>query len=76
MTRSRFDAVAFDSNSVEKRGKLKETFTALETMVERVLGVQETRAKAQVMAHLEEAFGWCGRAIRDQQIDSRGGDVT
>lgn len=76
MARSRFDFVQYDSTSVEKSAKVKEGFKALESLIVSTLGSQETHYKHRCMDALEEAFMFCGKMIRDQQLDSRGGAVT
>jgi len=61
----RFDYVIYDPLAVEAQAQFKEAFINLETMVETL---RHGRAKALVLAKLEEAYMWVGKAIRDEQI--------
>lgn len=63
---SRFDYVKYDEVSMEKQAKIKEAFEAVETLVD--LSINDGRAKALVLTHLEIAYMWTGKAIRDEQI--------
>lgn len=69
---SRFDYVKYDEVSMEKQAKIKEAFEAVETLVD--LSINDGRAKALVLTHLEIAYMWTGKAIRDEQI-GRGAQV-
>lgn len=72
--RSRFDLVRYDDMSIEKSARLKDAFKVVEATVERQIPF-DCHAKERVMDSLEEAFRWCSRAVRDQQLDARGGDI-
>lgn len=62
----RFSYVKYDDVSVKKQEKLKELFEAVEVYVSNTLN--DGRAKSLVLTHLEEAYMWTGKAIRDEQI--------
>lgn len=62
----RFSYVKYDAVLVTKQEKLKELFEAIEVYAQNTLN--DGRAKALVMTHLEEAYMWTGKAIRDEQI--------
>ena len=66
----RFNYVKYDEESVQAQNELKTQFENLETAVNCLL--LECRAKALVMTKLEEAYMWCGKAIRDKQIARNG----
>lgn len=64
---SRFDYVQYDENSQVAQVNLKSKFTELESVV-----LNETtpgRAQSLILTKLEEAYMWCGKAIRDDQIN-------
>lgn len=61
----RFGYVKYDAQSAAAQETLKRHFEALELLVE---GLPEGRAKSLVMTHLEEAYMWTCKAIRDEQI--------
>lgn len=67
---SRFDYVKYDENSVIAQDNLKATFEALEVLVTRE--TTPGRAQALIFTKLEEAYMWCGKAIRDDQIKRNG----
>lgn len=67
---SRFNYVAYDEISQKQQAELKSVFESAEAEVEAALSAG--RAKALVMTHLEEAYMWCGKAIRDEQLAQRG----
>lgn len=68
----RFSYIKYDDQSMAAQQKLKGMFEAVEAEVEKL---SEGRAKALVMTHLEIAYMWAGKAIRDEQI-KRTGDST
>lgn len=76
---SRFDNIKYDDRTVEKSAKIQEQFEKLEGMV---TGFPDGRSKSQILTHLETAFMWVGKALRDQQLTpgargtKRAGDVT
>lgn len=65
----RFDYVAYDPPAVVKQAELKEGFTILARLVER-LG--PSRAQSLALTKLEEAYMWVGKAIRDEQAARNG----
>jgi hypothetical protein len=62
----RFSYVKYDDVSVTKQENLKKFFEMTEELIQASL--PEGRAKSLVMTHLEEAYMWTGKAIRDEQI--------
>ncbi|TAJ75560.1 hypothetical protein EPO44_21890 [bacterium] len=62
----RFKYVKYDDISVTKQENLKRFFEQLEQLAQDSL--PEGRAKSLVMTHLEIAYMWTGKAIRDEQI--------
>lgn len=62
----RFSYVKYDAQSVAAQETLKGQFEVLETLVD---ALPNGRAKSLVMTHLEEAYMWTGKAIRDAQIE-------
>lgn len=65
----RFSYVKYDQKSTELQAKLRTQFEAIEnTLTE----LQDGRAKALVLTHLEEAYMWTGKAVRDAQIARTG----
>lgn len=64
----RFKYVKYDERSIIQQEAFKEQFEKLETMVE---DLSQGRAKSLMLTHLEEAYMWLGKAIRDEQL-SRG----
>lgn len=71
MSSGRFDYAKFDDESVVDHAAFKELFLKLEYLVAQKL--HEGRSAAMVLTHLEEAFMWVGKAIRDTQA-ARGGE--
>lgn len=68
----RFSYVKYDSASTEIQETIKKQFEAVEHIVD---ALPNGRAKSLVMTHLEEAYMWTGKAIRDDQI-SRGSQTA
>jgi len=68
---NRFDYVKYDQQAINQQNELKDNFINLEIFVN---GLKEGRAKSLVLTKLEEAYMWCGKAIRDEQI-ARNGDA-
>lgn len=66
---SRFDYVKYDHQAITDQAALKDAFETVEYIAERLTN---GRAKALVMTKLEEAYMWCGKAIRDEQIARNG----
>lgn len=63
---NRFDYVKYDETSEGKQIGFKELFKGLEQMVE--LHLPKGRPQSLVFTHLEEAYMWVGKAIRDEQV--------
>jgi len=62
---NRFDYVAYDGQAKAVQANFKEEFIKLTADVESIgLG----RATELAILHLEEAYMWIGKAIRDEQI--------
>lgn len=60
-----FDYIAFDETHTAKIKRIKAKFEELETLC-----IQELipgRPRSLVGTKLEEAYMWCGKAIRDEQ---------
>ena len=68
----RFSYVKYDDRATIQQEALKEAFEKLETMVS---DLKEGRAKSLVLTHLEEAYMWTGKAIRDEQIERTGQSI-
>lgn len=66
----RFSYVRYDERSMAKQGQLKRKFEELENLVDNLL--PEGRPKSLCMTALEEAYMWCGKGIRDDQIARTG----
>ena len=66
---SRFDYVKYDEKAAFDQAQLKTEFEAL---TELVGSLMDGRAKSLVFTKLEEAYMWCGKAIRDEQIARNG----
>lgn len=70
---SRFDYVKYDDASMIAQKELKALFEELVEAIE-----NETcagRPQALALTKLEEAYMWCGKAIRDDQIVRNGAAV-
>lgn len=61
----RFDYVKYDERSKVNQETFKKHFENLELVVD---ALPDSRAKSLVLTHLEEAYMWTGKAIRDAQI--------
>ncbi len=66
----RFDYVRYDEKAVKDQAILKCIFDDIEGMIDASL--MGGRAKTNAMNALEEAYMWCGKGIRDQQIMRNG----
>lgn len=62
----RFSYVKYDEIAVKKQERLRYMFEDLEKEAEVLL--PNGRAKSLFLTHLEEAYMWTGKAIRDEQI--------
>lgn len=67
---SRFDYVKYDEIAQSQQADFKRKFQDIEDSVDTRL--LNGRAKALIMAKLEEAYMWIGKAIRDDQIERNG----
>lgn len=67
---SRFDYVLYDEIAVRAQTDLKNRFEQLEATVASIL--RPGRAQSLVMTKIEEAYMWCGKAVRDDQIARNG----
>lgn len=68
---SRFSYVKYDEETVKIQNRFKGAFEELE---KDVLGLPPGRAQSLVLTHLEEAYMWIGKALRDRQLTIRGGE--
>jgi hypothetical protein len=66
---SRFDYVKYDDFSVRQQAEIKVKAEALEALIG---CLADGRAKSLALTKLEEAYAWCGKAIRDEQIARNG----
>lgn len=61
-----FDYVAFDEQRTEKIKRIKAKFEEIEALcIEELI---PGRHRSLVGTKLEEAYMWCGKAIRDEQV--------
>lgn len=67
---SRFDYVKYDKESITAQASIKKEFENVASGVD--LTLSAGRAKSLVLTKLEEAYMWCGKAIRDEQIQRNG----
>jgi hypothetical protein len=67
---SRFDYIAYDDEAKELQAEFKALFSKVEFQID---AFPNGRAKALALKHLEEAYMWVGKAIRDGQIERNGG---
>lgn len=63
--RTRFDYVSYNENSQALQMSLKSQFNCIELMLN---NLPNSREKSLVLTKLEEAYMWCGKAIRDEQL--------
>lgn len=66
----RFSYVRYDETAMAKQQELREVFERLEALVDSIPDSSHDvrRAKALTHTHLEVAYMWTGKAIRDEQI--------
>ena len=75
---SRFDYVKFDKESQRKQERFKKAFMDIEALIEDEFPkwsdgpTEYDRAKALLLTHLEIAYMWVGKGVRDQQREYRG----
>ncbi len=62
---STFDYVKYDELAIAVQANLKRQFEGIEATIQTL---DNGRAKSLAITKLEEAYMWCGKAIRDEQI--------
>lgn len=67
----RFDAIKYDETAISQQAKFKRLFNELGEAVDADL--YGGQAKSRVLRRLEEAFMWVGKAIKEEQMQKRGG---
>jgi hypothetical protein len=67
---SRFDYVKYDQEALDAQAALKQKFGELEQLV--TDSFPAGRPQSLVLTKLEEAYMWCGKGIRDDQISRNG----
>lgn len=70
MRMSRFDYIKYDEVAQEKQKMFKGDFETTEISIEQTL--PDGRAKALAITHLEIAYMWIGKSIRDEQVARTG----
>jgi len=68
----RFSYVKYDERSVKIQNDIKQVFEALEQLAD--IYLPNSRPKSLMITALEEAYMWAGKAIRDQQKETRGAE--
>lgn len=66
MPSNRFTYVKYDQEHAELQEKFKALFEEVDTLIEQ--SIITGRARTLLLMHLEEAYMWSGKAIRDQQL--------
>ena len=61
----RFDYVKYDEQATKQQASFQDDFQIIEGQVERL---NDGRAKSLAMTHLEIAYMWVGKALRDECI--------
>ena len=61
----RFDYVKYDEQATKQQASFQDDFQIIEGQVERL---KDGRAKSLAMTHLEIAYMWVGKALRDECI--------
>lgn len=69
---NRFSYIKYDEQSMKDQKLLKDCFEGIEGIID---ALPNGRAKSLVYVALEEAYMWCGKAIRDAQIARTGSAV-
>lgn len=64
---SRFDYVKYDEKALLSQQVLKTAVEHAEQMI--VNYVHSPRAKALALTKLEEVYMWCGKGVRDDQLE-------
>jgi hypothetical protein len=70
---TRFNYVRYDESAQIFSNAAKDLSVNLENFIEDALN--SSRAKALALTKLEECYAWIGKAIRDDQIAARKGDL-
>jgi hypothetical protein len=63
----RFNYVAYDAFAKASQANFKELFDLVADTIE--ITIAPGRARSLALTHLEEAYMWVGKAIRDEQLD-------
>lgn len=69
----RFSYVKYDEKAQLAQEKLKDAFETIELLGNILL--KNGRPKSRFLTHLEEAYMWTGKAIRDEQIERNAGTL-
>jgi len=69
---SRFDYVKYDEYSQKLQSDIKDLFTEIDIMLMKDNPLPECREKYQALVHLEMAYMWIGKLIREDQISRNG----
>ena len=74
---NRFDYIEYDKIAQMKQGAFKKLVVEFEASIETFLPFDKATIanKTKAMNHLEMAYAWLGKAIRDEQI-ARNGSAT
>jgi len=65
----RFDYVKYDQMAAQMQADIKNAFQNAEMHID---CLADGRAKSLALTKLEEAYAWCGKCIRDDQISRNG----
>jgi hypothetical protein len=69
----RFDYIKFDDVAVNELDLVKVQF---EKLCGRIGMLPDGRGKSLALTKLEESYMWCGKAIRDDQVNRTGSSVN
>lgn len=72
----RFDYVKYDEVAQVKSAGFKEKFQQIEELISGLMPGNYGRPVNNALTALEEAFMWCGKAIRDEQVANRPAETT
>ncbi len=67
---NRFDYIKYDQDNIDNQAFFKEGFSKVAEDIETCLDPGSAKDKA--LQHLEEAYMWVGKALRDEQIKRNG----
>lgn len=73
MPPSRFDYVAYDEIAATKQAEAKQLVAGVELFV--LSKLPTGRAASLAITKLEEVYMWIGKAIRDEQVQSRSAEL-